>query len=170
VDIARRFLPSLRGALSSGRLQLTLVAGIRQSVADKFKAWLDELGLVDPAIEVLVEPTFEKYYERFNDTLSRTDILWTKPSEMTFFGALGLPMVLSHPVGVHERYNRRWAIENGAGLKMRDPRFAGEWLHELLTEGTFAAAAWHGFVRMPKFGTTRIAEMLRPKLEVVRAG
>lgn len=162
-EVAKHFLPSLRGALASGRLKLTLVAGLRQHVADTFAEWLQELGmsdLVGEAIEVLLEPTFESYYARFNDTLARTDVLWTKPSEMTFYGALGIPLVLSWPVGVHERYNRRWAIENGAGIKQRDPRYAGEWIHELLAEGTFAAAAWHGFTRMPKFGTQRIVEML----------
>lgn len=163
-DVAKHFLPSLKGALASGRLKLTLVAGLRQHIADMFAEWLQELGMTDlvgTSIDVLLEKDFDSYYARFNDTLSRTDFLWTKPSEMTFYGALGIPLVLSWPVGVHERYNRRWAMENGAGLKQRDPRYAGEWIHELLAEGTFAAAAWHGFTRMPKFGTQRIAEMLR---------
>jgi len=36
------------------------------------------------------------------------------PSEMTFFAALGLPLILAPAVGVHERYNARWATEAGA--------------------------------------------------------
>lgn len=162
-DVARRFLPSLRGALASGRLQLTLVAGLRPAVADLFMGWLREAGMTEllgHAVDILLAPDFASYYAAFNATLARTDILWTKPSELTFYGALGVPLVLSWPVGVHERYNRRWAIENGAGIKQRDPRYAGEWLHELLADGTFAAAAWHGFTRMPKFGTHRLAERL----------
>ena len=172
-DVAKHFLPSLRGALASGRLRLTLVAGLRQHVADTFAEWLHDFAmgdLVGNAIDILVEADFDAYYRRFNATLARTDFLWTKPSELTFYGALGIPLVLSWPVGVHERYNRRWAVENGAGLKQRDPRYAGEWIHELLADGTFAAAAWHGFTRMPKFGTQRISEMLRSAtpLSVVR--
>lgn len=163
-DVAKHFLPSLKGALASGRLTLTLVAGLRQHIADNFAEWLHDAGmgdLVGHGIDILLESDFDAYYAAFNATLSRTDVLWTKPSEMTFYGALGIPLVMSWPVGVHERYNRRWAIENGAGMKQRDPRYAGEWLHELLADGTFAAAAWHGFTRMPKFGTQRIVEMLR---------
>jgi UDP-N-acetylglucosamine:LPS N-acetylglucosamine transferase len=112
------------------------------------------------SIEILHEPTFETYYRRFNERLQDTDILWTKPSEMTFYAALGLPLIFSWPVGVHERYNRRWAVEAGAGLKQRDPRYAGDWLAEMLSDGTLAASAWSGFMRLPKFGTYRIVEAL----------
>ena len=38
-------------------------------------------------------------------------MLWTKPSEMTFYAALGIPLILAPPLGAHERYNRRWALE-----------------------------------------------------------
>jgi hypothetical protein len=88
--------------------------------------------------------------------LAEADILWTKPSEMTFFAALGLPLVLAPAVGAQESYNRRWAVESGAGLAQRDPRFAGEWLAEWLADGTLAGAAWNGFTRLPKRGLFRI--------------
>ena len=109
-------------------------------------------------MEVFLAASLEEYFPRFNEILAGTDILWTKPSEMTFFSALGLPLILSQPVGVHERYNRRWAIENGPGLKQRDPLHAEYWLREWLNEGTLAAAAWYGFLRMPKFGLYQILE------------
>jgi hypothetical protein len=32
------------------------------------------------------------------------------------------------------------------------------WLRECLNEGILAAAAWYGFVRMPKFGLYQILE------------
>jgi catechol 2,3-dioxygenase-like lactoylglutathione lyase family enzyme len=62
------------------------------------------------------------------------------------------------PVGVHERYNRRWAREGGAALKQRDARFAAEWLGDMIADGTLAAAAWAGFMRLPKFGLERILD------------
>jgi hypothetical protein len=71
---------------------------------------------------------------------------------------VALPLILSWPVGVHERYNRRWAIENGPGLKQRDPAHASYWMREWLNDGTLAGAAWTGFVRMPKFGLYQILE------------
>jgi hypothetical protein len=158
-ELARSLLRSLRPLLGEGRLRLCLSAGVRQEVADRFAVWIREAGLEGhPAVSVLCEKDFESYYAAFNELLAETDILWTKPSEMTFYAALGLPLVLSPPVGVHERYNRRWAIENGAGLKQRHPDYAGYWLREWLAEGTLAAAAWSGFLRLPKFGVYHILE------------
>lgn len=157
--LARPLLRSLAPLLEEGRLRLCLSAGVRQEVADRFLAWIREAGLEgSPAVSVLCERDFESYYARFNRLLAGTDILWTKPSEMTFYAALGLPLVLSPPVGVHEGYNRRWAIENGAGLKQRHPDYAGYWLREWLAEGTLAAAAWFGFLRLPKFGLYHILD------------
>ncbi len=161
-DLAQRLLRSLKSTIEERRLRLCLVAGVREEVAAKFRQWVREEGL-EGALEagdvsVVVEEDIERYFVRFNQVLAETDILWTKPSEMTFFTALGLPLVLSRPVGVHERYNRRWAIENGGGLKMRHPDYAGYWIREWLAEGTLAGAAWFGFLRFPKFGLYQILE------------
>jgi len=88
--------------------------------------------------------------------LSDADVLWTKPSEMSFYAALGLPCIVAPPVGAHERYNRRWLREQGVGLKQRRPDYALGWLEEWLDDGTLAAAAWSGFMRLPRRGTERI--------------
>lgn len=62
---------------------------------------------------------------------------------------------------------RAWAEDAGlagqlgAGLKQDDPRHAAEWLREWLDDGTLAAAAWSGYVRLPKFGTPRIVGLVR---------
>lgn len=163
--LARALLRSLKPLLQEGRLRLCLVAGVRQEVADKFHTWIDEAGLADQlgpveqaGVSVMVEDSLDTYFPRFNQLLAETDILWTKPSEMTFFAALGIPLVLTTPVGHHEEYNRRWAIENGGGLKQRHPDYAGFWIREWLAEGTLAAAAWFGFLRFPKFGLYQILE------------
>jgi hypothetical protein len=90
--------------------------------------------------------------------MARTDALWTKPSELSFYAALGLPLVFASPVGVHERYNRRWVRESGAGAVQRDPSAAWQWLSDWLEDGTLAGAAWSGFTRLPKHGLYRILE------------
>ena len=163
-DLARPLLKGLRSLIERERLRLCLVAGVRAEVAAKFHLWVREAGLEDRlgrGVEVFLAADLGEYFPRFNALLAETDVLWTKPSEMTFFSALGLPLILSDPVGIHERYNRRWAIENGPGLKQRDPLFAEYWLREWLNEGTLAAAAWYGFMRMPKFGLYQILERYR---------
>jgi hypothetical protein len=163
-DLARPLLQGLRRLIEEDRLRVCLAAGVREEVAAKFLEWVKEAGLEDRlgnGVEVFLAASLEEYFPRFNAILAATDILWTKPSEMTFFSALGLPLVLSPPVGVHERYNRRWAIENGPGLKARDPLHAEYWMREWLNEGTLAAA-WYGFLRMPKLGLYRILETVTP--------
>lgn len=160
-ELARRLLRSLKSMVEENRLRLCLVAGVRQEVAAKFRQWVEEAGLgarLGASITIVVEETLETYFPRFNQVLAETDVLWTKPSEITFFAALGIPLVLSAPLGVHEQYNRRWVIENGGGLKQRNPDYAGFWIREWLAEGTLAAAAWFGFLRFPKFGLYQILE------------
>jgi hypothetical protein len=156
-------LPGFRPALEAGSLRICLVAGVRAEVDARFREIVRRAGmepLLGGALEILLAPTFREYYARFNALLARTDVLWTKPSELTFYGALGIPLVLAPPVGVHERYNRRWARESGAGLKQRDARFASEWLTDWLADGVLAAAAWAGYMRLPKFGLYRILEVV----------
>ncbi len=163
-DLARPLLQGVRALIEEDRLRLCLAAGVRAEVAAKFCDWVRDAGLeprLGNGVEVFLAGSLEEYFPRFNEILGRTDVLWTKPSELTFFSALGLPLIFSPPVGIHERYNRRWAVENGPGLKQRDPLHAGYWLREWLNEGTLAAAAWYGFLRMPKFGLYQILERVR---------
>jgi hypothetical protein len=172
-DLARPLLKGLRRLIEEDRLRVCLAAGVRREVAAKFREWVREAGLEDRlgnGVEVFLAADLEEYFPRFNEILATTDVLWTKPSEMTFFSALGLPLVLSPPVGVHERYNRRWAIENGPGLKARDPLHAEYWLREWLNEGTLAAAAWYGFLRMPKLGLYQILERVGGKAALKYTG
>lgn len=163
VELAESFLPGIRGAILAGDLELSLVAGVRDEVKARFREILRGVGLLEALggpIEILHEPTFEPYYRRFNQRLRSTDILWTKPSEMTFYGGLGMAMLFSPPVGVHEKYNRRWAVEAGAGLVQRELDVTWDWLQEWLEDGTLAAAAWSGFMRLPTRGTYRIRDLV----------
>lgn len=163
-ELGERLAAALAPDLRAGRLRLALVAGIREEVAEGFARVLDAAGLhaaPDGPAEILCAPDLPTYLARFNRLLADADVLWTKPSELSFYAALGLPLVLSWPVGTHERYNRRWLIENGAALKQRNLHHPGGWLAELLADGTLAAAAWSGYSRLPKDGLYRIFELLR---------
>lgn len=160
-ELVDKFLPSLRGAIRDERLILTLVAGRRKEVAAKFKAAIEKNNLTDrlnKGVEILLGDDWKSYYRAFNQKLAETDVLWTKPSEMTFYAALGIPLLFSDPVGVHEKYNKRWAMEAGAGLAQRDLEHAGDWLAEWLEDGVLAAAAWAGFNRLPNQGLYRILD------------
>jgi hypothetical protein len=161
--LPRRFLPGLQRPLREGRLRLALVAGVRPDVARKFRQALEETGMADlegGPVTILEADDLPQYFARFNALLAGTDVLWTKPSELTFFAALGIPLVFAPPVGRHESYNLRWAREAGAGVKQRDPHSMGERLMHWIEDGTLASAAWSGYMRLPKFGTYRISELV----------
>lgn len=164
VELVDQFLPSLRPLILDGHLRLQLVAGTRPEVLrafveattrSGFKSLLEEQG-----VTLIHGPDFKSYYETFNKALLRTDVLWTKPSELSFYPALGLACLLARPVGAHERYNRRWLREQGVALKHRRLDQTRGWFEEWLEDGTLAAAAWSGFVRLPKYGTERIADLV----------
>jgi hypothetical protein len=158
-QLARRFLPSFRPALDEARIRIRLVAGVRADVKEIFERAIQEAGLEDrrgEGVDICWEATHEDYFRSLSRLLAETDVLWTKPSEMTFYGALGIPLVFSAPVGAHEVYNQVWAIEQGAGLPQGDPRYAAQWMADWLADGTLAAAAWSGFTRLPKLGLYEI--------------
>ena len=159
VGLVAEFLPSLKRLIGEGRLRLALVAGRRAEVAARLRGFLADAGLAEgEAVSVLEAPDFAGYLARFNRLLAETDVLWTKPSEMTFFAALGLPLVTAPPVGVHEGCNRRWAEEWGAALPQGDLACAADWLRDWIDDGVLAAAAWAGFRHLPNRGVYRIAE------------
>jgi hypothetical protein len=163
-ELVDQFLPSLRPLIIGGQLRLQLSAGTRADVRSAFTASVVRAGLeqsLEHDIVIIDGSNFKSYYEAFNRALLRTDVLWTKPSELSFYPALGIAAILSHPVGSHERYNRRWLREHGVGLKQENPAHAAGWFEEWLEDGSLAAAAWSGFVRLPKRGTRRILEVVR---------
>ena len=162
-EIAEAFLPSLKPLLEGGRLRVTLIAGTRPEVKERFAEMIHREGYEPKSgpVRILHKRKLKKYFKAFNALLQETDILWTKPSELSFFAALGIPLICAPPMGQHERYNRRWAIENGAAMKQRNPRETGDWLTELLHEGTLSSMAWSGFVRLPKTGLYEIADRVR---------
>src|SRR5450432_1093702 len=163
-ELSAAFLPSLRPLLERRRLRLTLVAGVRRGVKIRFEDEVARAGLgseLGRSVNILHEPVLDAYFDRFDALLADTDILWTKPSELVFYAALGIPLLLAPPVGIHESYNLRWARENGAGLKQRDAHVVGDRLLEHLADGNLASAAWAGYRRLPSRGLYKIAERVR---------
>jgi hypothetical protein len=161
--LVHRFLPGLRRAIGEGTMRVALVAGTRRDTAAELHRAVSRSGMSEhlgERVTILHADSLESYFPAFNALLAETDVLWTKPGEVTFFGALGLPLVLTPPVGSHESYNGRWARESGVGLLQRDPRRAGDWLREWLEDGVLAAAAWAGYTRLPRRGLYRILRVV----------
>jgi hypothetical protein len=165
----RRLLSSLADAMMRGLVRVTLVAGDRGDVRRRFQSWLASVHPAPPpgAISILHRDSFLDAYRAFNRVLHDADVLWTKPSELSFYAALGLPLLLAPPVGDHERHNARWLVDNDAALPCPD---AGElWpvLERELASGGLARRAFSGADRLPRRGLYRCARAIEVAEEEV---
>ena len=160
-EIGARIAASLRHRITAGGLRLNLLAGTRPEVRDYFYAVKDAHAPGSPGLQIIYADTLDEYFTRFSRIVRETDILWTKPSEISFYAALGLPIIMTPALGSQEQFNRRWLQEIGAGIRQEDPDYADEWIFDKLKDGIFAGLAWSGFLRARKLGLYRIQEVLR---------
>jgi hypothetical protein len=162
-ELARDILQSLSGHLREGRMRLNLVAGVRAEVERYFRQIIGELGLaseIGRSIHLLLAPTKDEYFAKFNQLLHETDVLWTKPSELCFYAALGIPLIMSAPLGAHEERNLDTVLRVGAGQRQENPRAAAEWLTDWTNNGLLALNAFQGYFHMPRMGTENIKRLL----------
>jgi hypothetical protein len=162
-ELARDILLGLSGALREGRTRLNLVAGVRAEVEQYFRRIIGELGLeaeIGQSIRLLLATTKDEYFAKFNQLLRETDVLWTKPSELCFYPALGIPLIMSAPLGAHEGRNLEMVLRVGAGQRQQDPRAAAEWLTDWANNGLLALNAFQGYFHMPRMGTENIKRLL----------
>jgi hypothetical protein len=159
VQIAKSLAPKIK----KGEIRLNLVAGVRLEISSYFNHKLKRLGLADQVGKnIKIFFTFEKenYFSDLNKALRTTDILWTKPSELSFYTALGFPVILTPPVGAHEEYNRQWLEHIGSAFLQEDPRYVNDWLYYWLESGRFAQGAMDGFLEAPTLGTYNIEDLV----------
>jgi hypothetical protein len=160
-EIGAEALASLKGKILAGELAMNLVCGVRAEVREYFEAAVKAHGLEGCGdVRIIGGRGDEEYFDSFNASLRDTDVLWTKPSEMSFYVGLGIPIIVAPTIGAQETFNRNWLEEIQAGIPQADPRYAHEWLFELLEQGRFAEAAWSGFLKARKYGTYKIHELI----------
>lgn len=158
-NIAIDILRSLRKKLLENKIKLNLVAGTRFDVSNFFSQSAHSFGLgklLGKNIKIIFESEKENYFKELNEALRTTDILWTKPSEMVFYSALGLPIIMAPALGSQEIYNKIWLKTVGAGISQEDPKYTSEWLFDWVNSGWLAEAALDGFLDARQFGVHNI--------------
>ncbi|MBU1203235.1 hypothetical protein KKH39_04315 [Patescibacteria group bacterium] len=168
-DIGVIILKRLHKYLKAGEIRLNLIAGVRNDVYIYYQSVVKSCGLGNcENVQLIYAEDKMDYFKIFNKLLRKTDILWTKPSELTFYSALGLPIIMTEPIGYQERYNRGWLLAIGAGVDSMDPNYVDEWLFDWLNSGWLAEAAMEGFLDAPKMGTYHIENIvLRNKISEI---
>jgi hypothetical protein len=159
-ELGAKVAASLKGHIKNGTVKLNLVAGIHRDIGDYFSDIRERMGCTEDEIEVFSSRNFDEYYDEFTALLHSTDILWTKPSELSFYCALGLPIIVAPALGPQEDFNRRWLREIQAGFKQDNPEFTHQWLFDLLENGRLAEAAWSGFLKARKLGVYKIRDVI----------
>jgi len=163
-EIGVRMIKSLRTRIVNNQVKINLVAGIRLDVISFFKKEIEKLGLktqLGKNINIIFALSKKGYFEKFNATLHTTDIIWTKPSEMSFYTALGFPVIIAPPIGSHEKYNREWLQHMGSGFVQENPDFTNDWLFYWLENGRLAEAALEGWIKAPTLGAYKIEDYLK---------
>lgn len=158
-----QIMESVRRRISRGEMRLCLVAGTRKDVAQYYLSAAEQLGLAKQVGTNLLISSFDSragYFSGFSEILSTTDVLWTKPSELSFYTGLGLPIVMAPPIGSQEQFNRVWLEYMGGGIPQGDPQYTNEWLFDWINSGGVARMAWNGYTEAPTHGTYRIEDIV----------
>ena len=112
-------------------------------------------------VKIGFKHSVEEYLDLFNQTIARTDILITKPSELTFYAGLGLPIIMTQPIGKHEEFNRKWLIEKGGGVPLPKLDVLREWFSYKLNSGFFALMSWNAYNNIENMGTYKIMDIVQ---------
>ena len=160
-EIGKKIAFSLKEKIRNNEVKLYLVAGIRKDVGDYFDSVKAQIAPESKNIEIIYSENLYEYFDKFNQALWHTDILWTKPSELSFYCALGLPIIMTPSIGSQEKFNEKWLHEIHAGIKQENPDFTHQWLFDLLRKGILAETAWSGFLKARKLGLYKIMDILQ---------
>lgn len=152
--IAEEIAESLRPLTHTGMIEFHMIAGIHRELAGRFAEHAGRNVFVH-AVQ-----SKEQYFSDFSKVLRKTDVLWTKPSELVFYAGLGIPLLIAPPIGSQEECNRSWLLEVGAGIDQKNPELTHQWLPDLIGEGRLAEAAMQGFIEIRKDGVENIKKLL----------
>lgn len=162
-EIPLAAINSLKDKIKDQKLRFIIAVGVREELRKYFAENIKGLKL-DGWVHVLSGVTTNDYFKNFNEALRETDVLWTKPSELSFYAGLGVPIIIAPTIGSQEDFNKRWLLHVGAGTAQEDPKYAHQWFYDLLNSGDLAESAMQGFVEIEKMGAYNIEKIVADNL------
>ena len=149
----------LKEKIKNRKLRFIIAVGVREELSKYFVDNIKNLKL-DGWVQILSGITTDEYFKNFNEALRETDILWTKPSELSFYTGLGVPIIIAPTIGSQEDFNKKWLLHTGAGFPQEDPKYADQWLYDLINAGDLAEMAMQGFIEIGSMGAYNIEEII----------
>jgi hypothetical protein len=158
-EICVKAIHSLKEHIKKNKLRFVISVGTRRELGMYFQNNIKELKL-DGWVHILYGNTTEGYFKVFNEYLRETDVLWTKPSELSFYAGLGIPIIIAPTIGSQEDFNKKWLLHTGAGVSQDNPKYTDQWFYDLLNAGDLAEAAMQGFMEIEKLGAYNIEKLV----------
>lgn len=157
IELLRQF----KNKIAAREMKIILVAGTKMKIKQYFEEEIKKLQMEKfKNVEVLFASEFRDYFDAFNQSLSKADILWTKPSELSFYSALGVPIIIAPTIGSQEDFNKEWLLAKGFGVEQKDIKYAYQWIFDWLREGYFAEMAVEGFAEGEQLGVLKIKQII----------
>ncbi|MEK7562227.1 MAG: hypothetical protein AAB509_00910 [Patescibacteria group bacterium] len=161
-EIPLSAINSLKDKIKNKKLRFIIAVGVREELRKYFAENIKDLKL-DGWVNILSGMTTDEYFKNFNEALRETDVLWTKPSELSFYAGLGIPIIMASTIGSQEDFNKRWLLHIGAGVLQENPKYTDQWFFDLLNGGDLAETAMQGFIEIQKLGTYNIERIINSK-------
>ncbi len=158
-EIPLNAIKSLKDKIKNRKVRFIIAVGVREELRKYFAENIGNLKL-DGWIHILSGLTVDDYFRTFNEALRETDVLWTKPSELSFYAGLGIPIIIAPTIGSQEDFNKRWLIHMGAGVSQDNPKYTNQWFYDSLNSGDLAELAMQGFVEIEKKGAYNIEKIV----------
>ncbi len=165
-NLALQVAESLGTKIAQGKIRLNIVTGTHHDALLYYRQGIKDLHLnkyLGGYLNIVHQKSRNEYFLQFSELLHTTDILWTKPSELSFYTGLGLPIIVAPPIGSQEQFNKLWLQNVGGGITQNDPRYTDEWLFDWVESGGLARTAWNGFLEAPTHGAYRIDSLITGK-------
>ncbi|MFO8021322.1 MAG: hypothetical protein R6U65_02560 [Perlabentimonas sp.] len=145
VDNGIKAAIGLKSLVVEGKIELVFVPSPNNSSVNKLNKFKDTHFADCPNLIIANSTNLDGYFTLFNRILANTHILWTKPSELTFYSGLGIPIIMCPPLGAQERCNREWLLANEIGVDQLNPLKSKGWLVGMFYSGLLAQMARNGW-------------------------
>ncbi len=161
-NLLSELVMSMLDEVREGEVHLVVSCGDNEHALRSAGKLFRDCGLGDSEFaEILFDGDLFASFDRFNQVLKSTDVIITKPSEMVFYAALGIPMLFLPPIGAHEAKNRDYLISSNCAVNLVNLKDFPKWLKKERREGRLLELAETGMERLPKHGTFAIDELVR---------
>ena len=160
-NMLAELVKSLLDDLRDGNVRLIVSCGDNEHALKNAENLFVNYGLDEcEYTEVIFDRDLFKSLDKFNVALKSVDVIITKPSEMVFYAALGIPMIFLPPIGDHEARNREYLIDNKCAVDMSSIRDFPRWLDKSRKTGQLLELAEMGYQRLSKTGGFEIDQLV----------